>query len=129
MSAGDLEQMPAAGDALEVVLAGVPEPETRASREVSDGRGHEHLIRTGERAITRSRPDTDATDRGRPSAQLVSVGMRRNSRRHPIQAPGVGDALQLVLARVLEHEAGADDELLDRRGDEHLRRPGEFPEL
>ena len=34
--------------------------------------------------------------------------------RHPVEVPRVGDALQLVLACVLEREAGAGDKILDR---------------
>jgi hypothetical protein len=37
--------------------------------------------------------------------------------------PASGDTLQLVFARVLEGEAGADDEILDRSGDDDLAGP------
>jgi hypothetical protein len=41
-----------------------------------------------------------------------------------IQVPGIGDALQLVLAGVFEDDAGTRDEVLHRRGDEHLVSAG-----
>ena len=49
-----------------------------------------------------------------PGAARLSMG------RCAIQPPAVGDAPQLVLATVLEREAGAGDEILDRLGDEDL---------
>jgi predicted nucleic acid-binding protein len=39
---------------------------------------------------------------------------------HSVQAPAVGDALQLVLAGILEHEAGARDQVPHGRGDPHI---------
>jgi hypothetical protein len=39
---------------------------------------------------------------------------------YPVEVPVVGDALQLVLAGVLEGETGSRDEVLYRRRDEHL---------
>ena len=47
-----------------------------------------------------------------------------HARHHPIEAPPVGDALQLVLAGVLEREAGPCDQILHGLGDHDLRRPG-----
>ena len=44
--------------------------------------------------------------------------------RHPVEVPPVGDALQLVLAGVLERETGAGDKVFDRGGDQHLGRTG-----
>src|SRR5437764_9771908 len=40
---------------------------------------------------------------------------------HSVEVPAVGDALQLVLAGIFEDEARARHEILDGRGDEHLR--------
>ncbi len=47
-------------------------------------------------------------------------GRLRESAHDPIQAPVVGKPLPLVLARVLEDEAGTRDEVLHPRGDEHF---------
>lgn len=39
-----------------------------------------------------------------------------------MQSPGIGDPLEDVLALIPESEAGADHQVLDRAGDEHLAR-------
>jgi len=41
------------------------------------------------------------------------------------EVPRVGDALELVLAAVLELKSGAGDEILDRARDGHLAESGE----
>src|SRR3972149_6185923 len=47
------------------------------------------------------------------------------SAHYPVEPPAVGDALQLVLARVLEREARPCDEVPDSARDEHLAWTGE----
>src|SRR3990170_2515242 len=61
-----------------------------------------------------------------PSSRTASLA--RPSPDHPVQAPAVGDALQLVPAGILEHEARAGHEILHRLGHEHLARSGERPD-
>ena len=40
------------------------------------------------------------------------------SARHPVEVPTIGDALQLVLAPILEHQTAARDEVLHRARDD-----------
>jgi hypothetical protein len=47
--------------------------------------------------------------------------------RSPIQLPVVGKALQLVPARIFEHESRAHDEIPHRVGDENLASSGDGP--
>src|SRR3954468_19111899 len=47
------------------------------------------------------------------------------TRDHPIQLPTVGDALELVRARIVERKAASGDQVLPRLRHEDLRRRGE----
>jgi hypothetical protein len=49
-----------------------------------------------------------------------SSSLTLGGHQHATQAPTAGDALQLVLTAILEQEARAGNEILDRLGDEDL---------
>src|SRR2546423_1061407 len=61
---------------------------------------------------------------GSPSTSTSATGIGRTSASR-IEPPRPGDALQLVLAALLEGDPGAGDEVAHRARDEHLARPGE----
>ena len=56
--------------------------------------------------------------------QARAARLARPKHRYPIDVPAIRDPFQLVLAGVLEPEAGAGDEVLHRLRDQHLRRRG-----
>jgi len=68
----------------------------------------------------------DRVQRGRVLRRQVEVvlGYLRRSWQNAEKPPSVGDALELVVARNLEVETGACDEVLHGLGDENLGRPG-----
>jgi hypothetical protein len=58
--------------------------------------------------------------RGRPAHDDISRQRRFFLRDDSVEAPSVGDALQLVLAGVFERQAAAGDEIFHRLRDANL---------
>jgi hypothetical protein len=54
----------------------------------------------------------------RPTRRLDPLAVAH----HLVLVPAVEDAFQFVLSAVFEDESGPGGEVLDRRGDKHLRR-------
>src|SRR6266516_5979024 len=57
---------------------------------------------------------------GHPSTASVA-----GRSKHPVEMPPVGDAFQLLLASVFEHQPRAHGEIFDRGADQNLPRAGE----
>src|SRR5207247_5244104 len=99
---------------------------TRDTRS-SPRRGHSATAYRTSATTTSSAPRPgDGSGGSRALAQAGRPGVARGtSPEDGEHLPFVGDPLQDVLPPVLEGEARADDEVLDRPGHEHLARAGE----
>ena len=65
-------------------------------------------------------PEVSQVTRANRPPCLARVPAQGDLLQNRVQMPGIGDALQVVLAPVVEHESRASDQILDSRGDKYL---------
>src|SRR5262245_47007473 len=88
-SAGDGEELPVAGDALELVPSSVFEVDARADRQISDGARREDLAGPGERGDARRDMDGHAADV--LADDLALAGVEPRAQVDPERPDGVAD--------------------------------------
>jgi hypothetical protein len=76
---------------------------------------------------TRSTPEYPSVPLSTSALLREVLRKHRRSAGHAVQVPAIRDSLELMLSGVLEEEARPGNQILDRLGDEHLRRPPPAP--